>query len=405
MDRKFITRRNAVKRIGAASITGTFLASIGTVSAQETEYVTEKRARWIAKNAIKQLNPRSEFDDWQPQGVTSPQLYYGKVQRGSSIEYEPRAWIFAIENRGDDVGYITIDADQLVTPVLAYGRSKAPHKRVGRAKKVGSANDVTVTDRYLYHGGVQFGVETTDQRMIDLRKGKILPLPAVNSTDVLKPTHNPNGRDADRTKEREITPQGSGDGPPDWSGGTDDSISGVPNWKSYDDGGASSTEYGSGDDAWDEWDGCSPIAGSMAIGYHEGIDEWDDADEREALIDRLHDDMKTDSDGITDFNDIDNGISNYAEGTYSYNGNNNHWLIKGNIEDAVANNNPPMLNMTNGPYSKDKQWLNGHSVTVVGYRKGSGYFYHKVHNGYNTSPDRISNGNWTDAFVTRITKA
>ncbi|WP_222919832.1 C39 family peptidase [Natrinema sp. SYSU A 869] len=404
MDRKLITRRKAIKGIGAASITGTLLSSVGTTSAQSDEYVPRQTARQIAKNAVKQISKDSEFDDWQPEEVRAPQLYYGKVQSENSIEYVPRAWVFAIENRGDDVGYITIDADQLVTPVLAFGRSKAPHKRVDRASQVAKANGVSIHDRFLYQGGVQFGIETTDRRMIDLRGDGILPLPAVSNADNLKPTHDPTEQGNKQTKEDQFTLQGDDLNAPDWEGGTDDSISNVPNWKSYDDGGASTTSYGSGDDTWDEWDGCSPIAGSMAIGYHEGIDEWDDADEREALIDRLHDDMGTDSDGISDFNDIDNGISNYAEGTYSYNGNNNHWLIKGNIEDAVANNNPPMLNMTNGPYSKDSEWINGHSVTVVGYRNGSGYFYHKVHNGYNTAPDRVSNGNWTDAFVTRITK-
>lgn len=398
MSRKFISRRRILEMIGSVSITGTLLSSGGAVSAQSDEYVTRKTARRIAKNAVEQLGTQSEFDDWRPQGVRAPQLYYGKVRSGDSIEYVPRAWVFALENRGDDVGYITIDAGQLAMPVLTYGRSKAPHKRVERARQVGNANGVSIHDRFLYQGGVQFGVETTDRRMIDLRGERIVPIHAVSDADQLKPTHNTN----EPTTEDEATVQGSA---PDWSGSTDDSISGVPNWTEYDYGGASSTDFGSGDDAWDDWDGCSPVAGSMAIGYHEGIDEWNDADEREALIDRLHVDMNTDSEGGTWPTDIDNGISNYAEGTYSYNGNNNHWLIKGNIEDAVANNNPPMLNMMNGPYTKNNDsWKDGHSVTAVGYRKGSDYFYHKVHNGYNTAPDRVSNGNWTDAFVTRITK-
>lgn len=363
--------------------------------------MSKKTARTIAENAVRQLGEEAEFDDWRAQGVRLPQLYYAKVQNENSVEYEPRAWVFAIENRGDDIGYITIDADQLETPVLAYGRSKAPHKRVDGAKSVAKSQGASVHGRFLYHGGVEFGVETTDGRMVDLRGGRIKRLPAVANADDLKPTV---GSHATTDEDEELSTQKDGENAPEWEGGTDDAIYGVPNWTSSDDGGASYTSYGTGDDSWDKWDGCSPIAGSMAIGYHEGISEYDYG-EREALIDRLHVDMNTNDDGVTKTWNIDNGISNYSEGDYSYNGNNNHFNIKGNIEDAVANNNPPMLNMTDGPYTQNDSYFDGHSVTVVGYRNGSDYFYHKVHNGYNTPPDRVSNGNWSDAMVTRISKS
>lgn len=394
MDGKSISRRNALKKIGAAGVAGTLLSSIGTVSAQSDEYVSKKTARTIARNAAEQLRTESEFDDWRAQGVRSPQLYYAKVQTGRSVEYVPRAWVFAIEDRGDDVGHITIDAEQLEIPVLAYGRGTAPHKHLESARGVARARGASVHNRFLYHGGVEYGVETTDRRMVDLRGNRLKARPAVENVESLKPTHNRDG---------ELSSQGEKLNAPDWSGSTDDSISGVPNWTESDDGGASSTDYGSGADTWGEWDGCTPIAASMVIGFHEGISEYQ-TDAREALIDRLHDDMNTDSGGVTDWWNIDNGISNYAEGNHSYNGNNNHFNIKGNVNDAVANDNPPLLNMVNGPYTKDKQWVNGHSVVVVGYRNGSGYYYHKVHNGYNTPPDRVSNGNWSDACITRITK-
>lgn len=401
MDRRSITRRDALRGIGAAGIAGTLLSSVGSVSAQDDGYVSRKTARTIAKNAVRQLGDRAEFDDWRAQGVRLPQLYHAKVQGENSVEYEPRAWVFAVENRGDDVGYITIDADQLETPVLAYGRSKAPHKRVEGAKNVAKAQGASVHGRFLYHGGVEFGVETTDGRMVDLRGGRVKRLPAVANADHLKPTVDPS---EDTDGDDGLSTQKEKENAPDWEGSTDDQIYGVPNWTEYDGGGASYTSYGTGDDSWNSWDGCSPVAGSMAIGFHEGISEYDD-EAREALIDRLHVDMNTNDGGASDWYNIDNGISNYSEGTYSYNGNNNHFNIKGNIKDAVAVHEPPLLNMANGPYTQDSSWLNGHSVTVVGYRNGSNYFYHKVHNGYNTPPDRVSNGNWSDAVVTRISKS
>ncbi|WP_247730514.1 C39 family peptidase [Halovivax limisalsi] len=396
------SRRGVLKRIGAMGIGGLALASSGSATAATDERVTKDTAGRVARETVAQLATWDEYDDWAPSGVTDGQLYFGKVETDGVVEYVPRAWVFAIEDRGRDVGYITIDADQLVSPVLAFGRSTAPHRRLDRAAQVSSRHGLAVRDRFLYHGGVQFGVETTDRRMVDLRGERVVPAPAVEHADLLKPTFRP---DADGSPKRVASSKTVFTDPPDWEGGTDDEISDVPNWTDYDDGGADDTDYGSGDDEWDEWDGCSPIAGSMAIGYHEGIDEWE-YDEIDALIDRLHDDMNTDSSGYSEFHDIDNGISNYAEGSNSYNGNNNHFMIRGNIKDAVSNNNPPMLNMINGPYTKkDKGWVNGHSVTVVGY-KDAGWlpsdFYHKVHNGYDEPADKIQNGNWSDSFVTRI---
>lgn len=392
MDEPSITRRDALRGIGAAGITGTLLSSMGSVSAQDSGYVSKQTARTIAKNAVRQLGTSEEFETWQAQGVRSPQLYHAKVGDESSVEYVPRAWVFAIEQQGDDVGYITIDADQLETPVLAYGKSKAPHKQLEGAKQAANRYGASVHGRFLYHGGVEFGVETTDGRMVDLRGKQVKQLPAVANADHLKPT---DGQDDGVTTQKEK------ENAPDWDGSTDDQIYGVPNWTDHDGGGASSTSYGTGKDSWDSWDGCSPIAGSMAIGYHEGLTDYDD-EEREALIDRLHDDMNTNDDGVSEWWNIDNGISNYSEGDNSYSGNNNHFNIKGNIKDAVGANEPPLLSMSNGPYTQDSEWLNGHTVTVVGYRNGSDYFYHKVHNGYDTAPDRVSNGNWSDAVVTRI---
>lgn len=404
MDKPSITRRDALRGIGGAGVAGTLLSAIGGVSAQDDEYVSKKTARTIAKNAVRYLGARSEFKEWRTQGVKVPQLYYTKVRDGNSVEYVPRAWVFAIEDRGDDVGYITIDADQIDTPVLAYGKSKAPHKRIEGAKKVAKGHGASVNNRFLYHSGVEFGIETTDRKMVDLRGGKIKKLPAVANANNLKPTVNVNGKDTQSDQDDGVTTQKEKDNAPDWDGDTDESISNVPNWTEHDDGGASSTDYGTGADSWDSWDGCIPIAGSMAIGYHEDISEYDD-EEREALIDRLHDDMNTDNGGSTTWLDVDNGISNYDEGDHSYNGNNNRFNIKGNIKDAVAANEPPILNMTDGPYTQDDEYFNGHSVTVVGYRSGSDYFYHKVHNGYGEAPDRVSNGNWTDVSVTRISKS
>lgn len=402
MERKNCGRRNLIKGVGSISLSSLLLSSRRASAVQTDAKVSEKTARKIAKKAVVRISTRSEFSVWSQQGVRSPQLFHAKVQDEESINYIPRAWVFPIEDRGENVGYITIDAEQTEIPVLAYGKSKAPQRRFERTKKIANSNGGGVRDRFLYHGGTEYCVETYEKnKIMSLRSERTKKMAPVEHVASLRPTNVPHRNDA--------TVAG-GDGPPDWSGDTDDEISGVPNWTESDDGGASDTDYGPGPDSWIEHDGCVPIAQSMVIGYHEGIEEHE-YEKRETLIDRLHVDSNTDdSTGETRPDRVDNGVRNYSEGQYSYSANNRHFQLKGNVEDGIANNNPLLLNMVNGPYNKDEAWdiADGHSVTVVGYRSEScgmfcNNFYHKVYNGEGGT-DQIVNGNWARAFVTRIQK-
>jgi len=345
------------------------------------------------------------------------------VADGDSIMYTPRAWVFPIENRGDDVGYIAIDAKQTASPVLAYGKSEAPQRNVDDAMQVAKANGNSIHKRFLYQGGTQFGVETTDRRLVDLRDQSVTSLAPVEDRRSLLPSDKSGLQSSSNIGLSNI---GGGDAP-DWSGGTDDEVSGeVPNWSSSDEGGASSTEYGRGDDSWDDWDGCTPVAASMVIGYHEGLEEWETGD-REALIDRLHVDLDTNDNGVTlpepprnpfdlasqennIYENIPDGIESYEEGNHSYAAANEYVRLRHDTEQAIGNDNPPILSMWNGPYSGKKS---GHSVAVVGYRTESCAslwnplctdFYYKVYNGYKDQrdPDRVLHGNWLGALLTKV---
>ncbi len=389
------SRRKLLKSLGTAGIIGA--GGVAGAGATAAGGHSKRKARQMARETVGYLGSKSEFEDWNEQGVKSPELFYAKTttgssgsnNRGGSLSYTPSAWVFPIENRGNDVGYIAIGAVRSDSPVLTYGRSKAPQRRLDSAMDVAKASGRSVHKRFLYHSGVQFGVETDDRRMIDLRGDQVRNLRSVESVGEMR--FGANKTEDDR---------------PDWSGDTDDEVYGVPNWSTNDLGGEDTTKIGTGEDSWDKWDECTPVATSMAIGYHENIYEWED-NEREALIDRLHKKMNTNDQGITKLWNIDGGIEKYDHGKYSYQANNQHWNEKGNIKDSVGNNNPCVLNMTNGPYSKGSGWVDGHSVTVVGYRTMScgpfcSYTHHKVHNGYDSPPDRVAHGNWSDAMVTRI---
>lgn len=382
-----VGRRQVLKSIGAA---GT--VSAGVLGATETAAVSSTskgRARKMAKNTVEFLGNTAEFSNWQRKGVQSPELFYAKVKDSSAgddatgVEYVPSAWVFPIEDDGEDAGYMTIDAISPHTPVLAYGKSKAPQRKLDDAVRTARASGHSLRKKYIYHSGVEFGVETTGGHAMDLRQQSVKrvgPAESVNSVREIS------------TEDTYTTMHGDVQ---DWSGSTTDSVSGnPPNWTDSDN-----------DDPWDKWDGCSPIAASMAIGYHEGINpgEYNKID---SLIDTLHKKMNTDYGGSTLPINVDGGIEKYDRGSYSYNATNRHWNPKGNIKDSIGNDNPCMLNMTKSPYTKKEGNL-GHSVTVVGYRTMScgwfcSYTHHKVHNGYGTHVDRIANGNWTDAVITRI---
>ena len=378
----------------------------GVVSGSQTDGfddVSKREATQIAKASVGEIGTRDEFEDWSTEGIQSPALFHAKLNTDGSRTYVPRAWVFPIDHRGEDVGYITIDAKQRHKPVLAYGRGNAPQHGLNDAAGLAESEAVSIRGRYLYHGGVEYGVETADKTgIVDLRgsngKKPIRRFPAVERIEQTLP----------------VDTNGDGGDPPDWEGPANDRITGVPNWESTDPGAASETKIGTGDDSWDTWDGCSLIAGSMAIGYHEDISE-NDNNERESVIDRLHNSMGVSDEEYTDPRDVDDGIRNYdAEGHNSYSADNNWLKLKGNIEDAVAGNKPPILSMLNGPYIKKSvqengKWADGHSVVPVGYRYEScgpvcSNLYIKVHSGYDTPPDRISHGNWLKAVITRISK-
>lgn len=395
------TRRNVLKTIGAASAGVVLTSTTAGATGGTNGPVSEKTAHSIAEDAVSYLGTLDEYEQWESEGVQKPELFYAKVKDGSSVQYKPRAWVFPIEKKGgEDVGYITISAVQTESPVLTYGANTAPHRNVQVAKQNASSAGHTLTDRHLYHGGLDFGVETSSKSVANFRKPVVKKLPAVDSLDELTPVEAIEAGGGPKDKQ---------DSQVDWTGGTDDEVSpDPPNWTEEDGGGENNTDFGSGPDSWQEWDGCIPIAASMVLGHHEGIDESDD-DEREALIDRLHETMETgeggNQPGYTSWSDIPSGIEDYSQGDNSYNANNSDSGMKGRVKNQTSNNNPTILNMENGPYT-DKG--GGHSVCVVGYREEScglfcSDFYHKVHDGYNDNPDQVLHKAWSNATVTKVT--
>ncbi|MDS0279719.1 C39 family peptidase [Halomicroarcula sp. S1AR25-4] len=397
MDEKHTSRRDVLRGIGGVGLTGAALTAVGSAAAQGKAPVKKATARKTARAAADYYGDTEEFGEWRASGVKAPTLFYTDVQDGGSTTHVPRSWVFPIENRGEDVGYINVSARQTEQPILTFGANRAPQRRLADAKRKTPASPKSITGRFLYRGGVEYLVESTDVGAVDLRSGKPKQSKPVADLETLLPTGKRNDSGAKEQTSQE-----------DWSGDTDDEVYGVPNWTEHDAGNANSTSIGSGDDSWDSWDGCVPIAASMVLGFHENLDDSDD-DARESLIDRLHMEMDTGDGSLcsycTYWSNIPSGIENYSSGSHSYSAENIHSGFKGNVKTQISNDNPFMLNMENGPYTDKGE---GHSVCGIGYREEScGWFcsdmYYKVHNGYDDSPDLVTHGAWGDVCITKVT--
>jgi hypothetical protein len=220
--------------------------------------------------------------------------------------------------------------------------------------------------------------------------------------------------------------------PEKWDLPGDEEIYGVPNWDGRhksndsdgsDSGGGDYTKIGQGQDAWDGWDGCSPIAAAMILAYHEDQETpyWHDwgpysgrGKHRDWYMDRLHLEMDTNSGGFTDPWNIDDGIENFSSPSgIEFSANNQLYHPRGNVKDGIQNGNPLVLSMWRGPYNKDEGltngWIDGHSVAVVGYdQQPCGWtcftgqdFYMKVYDTYGRV-HKIKNHDWFDHLLTRI---
>lgn len=411
------SRRSVLKKIGATAVGGSLLSFTGSAKPAwaEVSGKIKRNAQRTARGAVDELADREEYSDWRRQAVKSPELFYEKIAEGDEVEYVPSALVFPIEDRGEDLGHITIGAYG-GTPVLAYGTGKAPQREYDGAKKAAKASGRSVHKRFIYHGGTEYAVETADKKepvgtprgrtreehpVVDLRAKNIKHKVAGDTEWAIASGSPWNGSDSDARE---------------WDGPADDQVRDVPNWTTTDDGDWSSTYIGSAPDEWDEWDGCVPIAASMIIGYHEGVDE-SKTHQREKIIDRLHITMNTDDDtGATMPWDVDNGIEDYSEGRYSYGANNDRLFAKSTVETQIARNQPLILSMSDGPYTEfwngedgitEVGGPGGHAVTIVGYRiDTSGWlddWYYKVHDTYG-DVEEVAHGNWRAAQLTKVWK-
>ncbi|WP_435363276.1 C39 family peptidase [Haloarchaeobius sp. DYHT-AS-18] len=360
--------------------------------------VSSGDARRAAKTKLDAVSQRSRFDSWRGATLAKPTTFHAK-NAGSGPAYVPVAYTFSVRNAGEEVGYITASARADWAPILEYSTATSPDSLVEQAQSKAAAHGHGTTGRLLYHGGVKYGLELGDGRAMNVRNGRPTATgrgidPADMGFDSEQVAQQRNALQTDSVTTSDVTIQSH------W-----DTIYGVPAWTEHDDGNSGSTSYGTGDDSWDDWDGCVPVAASMIIAYHEGFDE-SDTWWREYLIDRLHDDMNTNDAGSTWPTDIDDGFDKFSNGSHSYNGRNIYlWNHPDFTKREISDNSRPfLLNMNDGGSANDRSQNYGdHSTTVVGYASNGDEL--ELHDTWDDSSHYLTWGSWSECSYTKVTKS
>ena len=382
------------------------LSSVGFAAAQSSgNSVTEAEAEKAAINHIERVGQR--MDGWSNATLSKPVTYFAPDNTKSVYE-------FTVLNGDLEVGFIIVSARKDWMPVLEYSSDEAPSQRLTEVihqsieAKYISENEIAQPN-YIYWGALSFSVQLSD---IMKQEGTIIHLPTGRIMPMLKMPSLQMDKAEAQAAWNNLARDAKGDE------GTRtihvDLVSGsVPVWYQHSDSCECCDEYSGGadyypdcagiaDDPWNNWDGCSAIAGAMILGY------WDDngysgiPDDDETLIDDCHYYMNTTTGGTTLPIYIDGGIEGVF-GRYSYDCDaSNVWDFSwSDITTEIAADRPFELSMDNNPTYGD------HSVTAFGCEWDDSDPDHKyiwVNTTWpTTQTDDILFGNWSDQF-TLITK-
>lgn len=412
------TRRNALKTLG---ITGLAVSSLSgftnTVAAKSAgHHVPKGLAKKAVEKQVLAVSQQPEFSDWKNADIGS-EVTFEMKNASKGPKYLRSAYVFPISTNDEGIGYVTVSPRRSWPPILEYSTAAVPNTLIEGAIQAGEELGKTATGNVLYYGGVKYGLEFDDGTAMNLRNGWVQDAGEGTSSTSL-------AYDSDKAAQQwetiENTPSTTTDGIVASGSTSSDGVTTtalpypddlvyireVPAWTEHDAGDAEDTHIGPGPDSYDRWDGCTPVAGSMVIAYHEGVSEDNDF-AREVIIDRLHEDMETSENGLTLPLDIDNGFDSYDYVTLcskSYNGSNIYaWSPPEFVIDEISRHNRPfLLNMTSGNTAEDRtQPYGNHSVTVAGYRYGGDQFI--LHDTWDSEPHYLTYGGWFASMYTKVT--
>lgn len=299
------------------------------------------------------------------------------------------------------VGYVSTAARREEGPIIEYSKAQQPNALIASTKDTGKKLGKPSPTVPLYHGGVKYGLAFEDDTAMNLRNGRPQPIGDGLAPDALS------GEKATTTKQWDTiqnTPQTTVNGLVSERAGNNIStqsshyVPHVPAWTETDGGKVNRTHYGQGSDSWASWDGCTPVAASMIIGYHEGIRPENDY-RREFVIDHPHVDMNTSSGGWTLWRDVAPGIRRFNEGNKDYDALRVFFSRRSQVTNEIHSNRPVLLNMNNGGSAQGKsKAYDDHSVTVVGYYNR----LLRIHDGWDWAAHDFWWGNWGEAEGTYV---
>ena len=359
-----------------------FLWDTRGITPQTAEKVALTYVEWISKNI-------PLYKAWEGSRVSKiPKIYY--LPDGSKAAYE-----FTILKNGKIVGYIMISAREDLPPVLEFGKSKPPSMNIEKVKVKYRVK------RLLYLGALLYAADIGNGKAVHLRDMRIMEYPQkvtfnvdrkaaeASWMSILKETNK------DVFLKSDVGIQSSTPVISDWS-----QVDGVPSWTSEDSGNADiqyPNNIGIQPDPWDTWDGCTPIAASMVIGYYVSFPD------KESIIDVLHHTMHTDDvDGTTYYWNIDVG----EEYPYDFDGSNDYYVSMDDVKRQIKTYGRPfILSINGGPYGL----TTGHSVAVVGFTEwqdsSATWMYLTIHNTWyngDEGVDTILFGDWSLAVATYV---
>jgi hypothetical protein len=393
---KEVGRREVLGAVGSV-LAVTVGSGVVGATAPKPQKVAPGLARKAAELQREIAAGQKDFETWEGASLGSRDTFY-MLTSETPRKYTKSAYVFPVEKGGVEVGYVTTGAQRRLPPILEFSSAESP-----TARRPGDGKP-------LYHGGVSYAEDLGDgtvQNVLSGRQKNVRTQQVGNiaADSARARSHwkqlDPVSKDKDGSSTNDYVP----DIP---SGSNADYVYSVPCWSSSDEGGASSTSIGTGRDSWKDWDGCAPIAGSMVIGYHENVNEWED-NEREAIIDNLHNTMKS-GDGLvsnpiqTEPQHIDDGFKNYDFGSNSYGAKTYYITDHGLVRSEIGKDQPFQLNMTSGDRAEDEtsdyKLYGDHSVAVSGY-VGDGSQLH-IHDTWNDEPHRLNWGNWSACSITAV---
>lgn len=392
-----ITRRSVLKTIGLTAVAATSLSgSAAAAQAHSAEgTVPTGLATKAANKQVLAASHRSNYSDWNGASVGRPTTYYRK-NADKGPRYLPSAYVFPVMDGANSIGYVTISARRTEGPIIEYSTAQPPNEYLASARSTAAKRGRT-EGVPLYHGGLKYGLAFEDGTAMNVMNGHPQPIGDGIARDALAtntaPTQWITIQNTTHTTNTGLVPNSAGNNVSTMSQSAD-YVPYVPAWRETDAGGGNSTSYGSGRDAWSEWDGCYPIAASMLIASHENAPRPENDDARERMIDRLHSLMNTNDGGWTYISDAVDGIRNYDYGDFEYIPNYTASIGKSIVRSDIGAGNPILLDIDGGSRFKD------HMVTVVGYSNNVNTL--RIHNTWDWSAHNFSWGNWSSAGMIHV---